>query len=285
MAKKHRADVTAPSPSKKSGGRPNADRRKRAEMFLSRYSLAIFLALTALGSVRIVSTYWVFNHTIDEPAHIACGMEWLDQHVYRYEPQHPPLARVMTALLPYMTGEHYCGKKGIYNEGAAILYARGHYDRVLALARLGILPFFWLGCWIVYLWTRRSFGEPAAFFATLSFTFLPPILAHAGLATTDMALTATFGAAFLAMLLWVERPSRSRTRLVRRRARIVDPVEVLRARIFPFRGVGGADLLFLRGTAQRRACHETGARANPAVGDRGAGLGDPDLGRLSILVQ
>jgi 4-amino-4-deoxy-L-arabinose transferase-like glycosyltransferase len=75
------------------------------------------------------------------------------------------------------------------------------------------LPFFWLAAFVVYFWTRRSFGEPAAFFATLTFTVLPPALAHAGLATTDMALTATLGAAFLALLLWTERPSPLRTGL------------------------------------------------------------------------
>jgi len=165
----------------------------------------------ALASLRVVSTYPVFNHTIDEPAHIACGMEWLDKHVYRYEPQHPPLARVAAAMGPYLAGQHSWGKQGIYNEGAAVLYVGNHYDRALALARLGILPFFWLACAVVYWWTRRTLGEPTAFFATLCFTFLPPVLAHAGLATTDMALTATFGASFLAMLRWLERPSPGRS--------------------------------------------------------------------------
>jgi 4-amino-4-deoxy-L-arabinose transferase-like glycosyltransferase len=41
----------------------------------------------------------------------------------------------------------------------------------------------------------------------LCFTMLPPILAHAGLATTDMALTAMTGASFLTALIWLERPS------------------------------------------------------------------------------
>src|SRR5580704_1147981 len=80
--------------------------RDRAESFVGRHSLAIFLVLVAVASARIIATYTVFNHTIDEPAHIACGMEWLDKKVYRYEPQHPPLARVMTAIGPYLAGEH-----------------------------------------------------------------------------------------------------------------------------------------------------------------------------------
>jgi 4-amino-4-deoxy-L-arabinose transferase-like glycosyltransferase len=43
--------------------------------------------------------------------------------------------------------------------------------------------------------------------AVFLFTFLPPVLAHAGLATTDMALTAFVGASFLSGVVWLEKPS------------------------------------------------------------------------------
>jgi 4-amino-4-deoxy-L-arabinose transferase-like glycosyltransferase len=180
---------------------------ERMEDFIRRYSVAVFLVLVGVASLRIAATYTVFNHTIDEPAHIACGMEWLDQKTYHYETQHPPLARVMTAIGPYLDGAHSWRRPDKYNEGAAILYTDNHYDRTLAFARRGVLPCFW----VVYLWARRSYGEPAAAFATLCFTFLPAVLAHGGLATTDMALTATLGAALLTMLMWLENPSWSRS--------------------------------------------------------------------------
>ena len=77
---------------------------ERAEGFLERRSTVIVLALILLGTVRIASTYTVLNHTSDEPSHLACGIQWLDQGVYRYEPQHPPLTRIMIALGPYLDG-------------------------------------------------------------------------------------------------------------------------------------------------------------------------------------
>ena len=43
--------------------------------------------------------------------------------------------------------------------------------------------------------------------ALFLFSFLPPVLAHAGLATTDMALTAFLGAAFLSGMIWLEEPT------------------------------------------------------------------------------
>ena len=92
-------------------------------------------------------------------------------------------------------------------EGVACLYHGGHTGRTLTLARLGILPFFMLACLVVYFWARRYFGNTVAVVATGLFTLLPSVLAHAGLATTDMALTACLGAAFLALLVWAEQPS------------------------------------------------------------------------------
>jgi hypothetical protein len=179
------------------------------------------LGLVALGTLRIAATYTVFNHTIDEPAHIACGVEWLDQGEYRYEAQHPPLARVAAAVGPYLAGRRITAQAlnasgameapSMYQQGALVLYWGGGYDRTLALARLGILPFYWLACAVVYLWSSRYLGKVVGVAAVFLFSFLPPVLAHAGLATTDMALTAGVSAAFYAALLWAEKPTARRT--------------------------------------------------------------------------
>jgi 4-amino-4-deoxy-L-arabinose transferase-like glycosyltransferase len=132
-------------------------------------------------------------------------MEWLDKGVYRYEAQHPPLARVATAMGPYLAGSRPSGAADKAQEGVLIL-SRDHYDRNLALARLGILPFFWVAALVVYVWGRKYFGDLVAVAAVFLFTFLPPVLAHAGLATTDMALTAFVGASFLSGVVWLEKP-------------------------------------------------------------------------------
>jgi hypothetical protein len=175
--------------------------------WVQKHSLLVFLALTVIASLRIVSTYDVYSQTYDEPAHIACGMEWLSEGIYQFEPQHPPLARVAAAFGPYLAGVRSHRLSGMWDEGMALLSDSGQYDSNLALARLGILPFFCVASLVVYLWGKRFLGEPGAAFAVLFFTFLPPILAHAGLATTDMALTAMVGASFFAGLVWFEQPS------------------------------------------------------------------------------
>src|ERR1700728_1658422 len=95
-----------PSRSKKRRDAFPAQPKPRLEIlpFLERHSRLLMVALILLGTIRIVATYTVFSHTFDEPAHLACGMEWLDRGVSRWGPQHPPLARVAAAMVPYLMG-------------------------------------------------------------------------------------------------------------------------------------------------------------------------------------
>jgi 4-amino-4-deoxy-L-arabinose transferase-like glycosyltransferase len=175
--------------------------------FLARRSLVLAAALIALASMRIVSTYSQMSPTWDEPGHMACGLQYLAQHVYRYEAQHPPLARVMSALGPFLAGARPLGIKNQDQEGVAVMYHDGYPGRMLTRMRFGILPFFVLAACVVWLWARRHFGNAVAALATGLFTLAPTVLAHAGVATTDMALTACLSAAFFALLLWAEEPT------------------------------------------------------------------------------
>ena len=171
--------------------------------------LAVFLV--AIGSLRIVSTYTVFNHTIDEPDNLAAGMEYLSTGRYLYEDVHPPLARVLAAAGPFLASERFHPGPNAYGEGYRILGTGAHYERVLALARTGILPFFWIGSAVVFLWARRAGGAVAALIAVLLFTTLPPILALCGIVNTDAALCAMTGAAGLGGIYWAERPDGRRS--------------------------------------------------------------------------
>jgi hypothetical protein len=162
-----------------------------------------------LGVVRIAATYHVLSITFDEPAHIAAGMQLLDKDEFTYEPLHPPLARVAEALGPFLAGYHSQDGGDMWIEGRRIFYGPGNHPdtELLALARLGVLPFFVASLVMVWLWTRRQIGPIEAALAVILLANLPVFLAHAGLATTDAPFAATFTAAFFALLLWLERPS------------------------------------------------------------------------------
>ena len=169
---------------------------------------AVLLAsgILLITSLRIAATYRVFSFTIDEPCHFACGLEYLSKHVYRYETQHPPLARAMIALGPYLAGVRPLGGPERNTEGRAVILRSRRPERTLSLMRLGVLPFYWMAIWAIFLWSRHYFGAAVAVVAVAVFSLLPPVLAHAGLATTDMAVTGCLASAFFALALWAESP-------------------------------------------------------------------------------
>lgn len=173
--------------------------------------LAIGAACVAAAAV--VSTYGVFNNMYDEPAHLAAGMQWLSEGTYTLEPQHPPLARVASALLPWLDGERSKGNTHMYTEGRLILGRGDHYQRVLTLARLGELPFLILLLATVWGWGFRLGGgdERVAALATVFAAANPNVLAHAGVAGIDLAPAALMPAALLAWVMWLERPDATRS--------------------------------------------------------------------------
>ena len=101
-----------------------------------RYALPAALLFIGVAIARIVSTYHVFASTSDEPAHIACGLEYLANHQYRFESQHPPLARAFVALLPYLSGTRPRGKPTFQLEGWDLITYENHPD--LTMTRIDI---------------------------------------------------------------------------------------------------------------------------------------------------
>jgi len=171
---------------------------------LDRSAALIAAVFVLVGVMQIVRTYPVYSNTFDEPAHVAAGMEWLDAGEFTYEPFTPPLARIAVALGPFMSGVRATGSGSVWQEGRSLLYANGEYQKNLTLARLGILPFFLLCTLVTWIWARELAGPLVATASVALLTTLPPILAHAGLATTDMAFTAVLMLALYAFWRWLE---------------------------------------------------------------------------------
>jgi 4-amino-4-deoxy-L-arabinose transferase-like glycosyltransferase len=159
----------------------------------------------------VVSTYTLFSHTVDEPTHIAAGMEWLERGTQELHSENPPLARVAVGLGAHLAGHRLGHEGGVIRLGTEAFYADGTYLRNLARARAGTLPFFLLSILLVWSWTRKLAGARAAFVAAGSFASLPPMMAHAGLATTDVAFVATFLLALFTCERWLEAPTPGRS--------------------------------------------------------------------------
>lgn len=180
------------------------------------------LLLVVACILAIVSTYDRLSHTVDAPNHIATGMEWLQDGSYLMWTENPPLARAAVALGPYLDGirlpdpeeptalrskesiENNCGMAG--GLGGYLLYDTGDYLRTLSLARAGTLPFFLLAAAVIWLWLGRD-RPLAGFLGIAAFCTLPAILAHSGLATTDIAFVAVFLLFTWRMVRWLEKPT------------------------------------------------------------------------------
>lgn len=182
---------------------------------MNRHGLIVIAALLACaGIARVVLTYTAFRPTYDEPWHTAIGMEWLQWGTYTYEAKHPPLARAAVALGPYLAGVRSMvhrdiareGVNVIYEDGNAIFESGGKLWRNLALARAGTLPFFVLAFIVTFLWARRWLAPASCVWAVALLAATPPVLAHAGLATVDMACAAATLAALYELLRWLESP-------------------------------------------------------------------------------
>lgn len=175
--------------------------------FLERHFAALCLSLIGIACARIIATYNSLSLTTDEPSDFASGLEYLSRHAYTYNIAHPPLSRLMQALGPYLIGARPPNLPAAAWHPLDLIALTDNPERTIFLMRLGNLPFYILACLVVCGLSWYAFGKPISVVATGFYTLMPAPLADAGLATTDLALGATVGAAIFTAILWVIKPA------------------------------------------------------------------------------
>jgi hypothetical protein len=171
------------------------------------------IALALLACLLAVSTWHVFNATWDEPEHLAAGLVLLEHGVYAYDDQHPPLARLAAAIGPHLAGAHLDKPWPIQGvaAGRQVLYHSGvSPDTVLALARLGMLPFLLVLMLATWQWVRRWFDGGTATLAALFVLTTPVVLGHAAVAALDVPVSGLIILSLYLLLRWQEQPSPAR---------------------------------------------------------------------------
>jgi len=166
----------------------------------------LLVALFAVFAGRIVATHPVFNDTNDESSQIAMGLELLERGTYSIEAQHPPLARLVVAALPYWAGLRLQGRDRLWEGGAWSQAEPGFYWRTLRLGRAGNLVFAALLFLAVCAWSARIHGPRGSLVAGVLLACCPSVIAHASLATLDLAAAATLVAAAYALWRWTQEP-------------------------------------------------------------------------------
>jgi hypothetical protein len=161
----------------------------------------LLVALLAIATAwRVASTHDVFSPTWDEPAHIFAGYEYLADGRYTFDISHPPLARIAFAF-PLRHAQS--NAENVHDRVGDVLSSPGHYMAGVAAARKGNLIFLAVAVIGLAIWASALYGAHVGVVAAVLFALLPPVLAHAGLATTDMAVTAAVAAGAAVLHRWL----------------------------------------------------------------------------------
>jgi hypothetical protein len=177
---------------------------------------ALTIAIVGAAGVWTVTSAAALSTTFDEPHHLATGLGWWQFGAYRWWTENPPLPKMLTALGPYLAGVRLPGPTATLSNpwevGTQLLEAGG--ARTLLLARLGTLPWLLLALGFTFALAGGRAQIRPAFLATALCATYPPLLGHAGLATTDIASVATVLGFLLALDRWAGRPTGGRAAVV-----------------------------------------------------------------------
>jgi len=120
-------------------------------------------------------------------------MEALQLHRYTTQTENPPLSRLPFALLPYLSGLRINPQEErALSAGIDMLYSSGSYLRNLSEARVANLLTFWLVLVMTWLLSGGCSNPIVAALSTCLVATLPSVVAHSGLATTDMPFVLAF---------------------------------------------------------------------------------------------
>lgn len=163
-----------------------SDQRKALE-WLPVFFLAVVMAAQMWASMNSLSV------TSDEIDHLHAGYRYLQCKDFGWNPEHPPLAK-MVAALPLLAMRlndpivQACvlpsSREIDFRAGHAFLFA--NRESVLTAARIASSLFAILLLVATWSFARSLFGPYVAFFAAALVAFEPNLIGHGGLVTTDV---------------------------------------------------------------------------------------------------
>jgi len=159
------------------------------------FTLLTIMFLTALFSMQEDAL------TFDELAHIPAGYSYLTQKDYRVNPEHPPLAKDLSAIpLSFLNlnfpseSENWAQEEKApawwvqFDLGTEFLYeSNNNPQQIIFWARLPMIFLLILLGWLLFLWSKELGGNMVGLMTLTFFAFSPTFLAHGRLVTTDVA--------------------------------------------------------------------------------------------------
>ncbi len=180
---------------------------------------AVLLVWIAVG---VTAAQWRMAPTYDEQNHVTRGISVLRTGDFRLCFHHPPLANVLEALpVAWRADEHFSTSMeswkslGIWQASHTTIWtpeADGAYHGadLIRWARLPVLLFTLGLAVLIFLWSRELFGPWGGVISLTLFALDPTMLAHGGLATTDMAAACTILLGVYLLRGYLQTPGRGR---------------------------------------------------------------------------
>jgi hypothetical protein len=166
---------------------PSGVRRHR------RWLVPLLVALLlAQMAAAMVTTAVRQTPTIDEPVYVATATDYLREHRVRYNPEHPPLGKLLIEAGVAAADPHYdasfTGTQG--DVGRHLLYESGNDPgRLMLWARLPVIALTLLFGLVAFAFAREVAGTAGGLVALALYAFSPDLIAHGSLATLDVPET------------------------------------------------------------------------------------------------
>ncbi|MFJ3714608.1 ArnT family glycosyltransferase [Streptomyces sp. NPDC090057] len=167
--------------------------------------------LLAQMAAAMVTTAVQQTPTVDEPVYVATATDYLHEHRVRYNPEHPPLGKLLIAAGVAVADPRYdpaySGTQG--EVGRHLLYESGNDPwRLMRWARLPVIVLTLLFGLVVFAFARDVAGDGGGLAGLALYAFSPDVIAHGSLATLDVPT-----AGFVLTSAWLVWRARLRPRL------------------------------------------------------------------------
>lgn len=159
---------------------------------------AIVAALLALHAWLAVSATIDLGVTADETAHLTGGYSYWRFNDYRLQPENGnlpqrwaalPLLEMQPHLQPHEQQDEW-SRSHVWLIAQRFFFESGNSTEYMLLwARTAMIAWSVATAGLVFLWSRRLWGEAAAVFSLALYSFSPTTLAHGPLVTSDMCAT------------------------------------------------------------------------------------------------
>ncbi|MBO2449537.1 glycosyltransferase family 39 protein [Actinomadura barringtoniae] len=162
--------------------------------------LVVLALLTEMAAAMVVTAVQQ-TPTIDEPVYVASGVVYVREHSLRYNPEHPPLGKLLIGAGAAAGGARLDpGFSGTQEAaGRHLLYEQGlDADQILLAARLPVIVLTLLFGLVVFAFARDLVGPLGGVVALALYAFSPDLIAHGALATLDVP-----AAGFVLTALWL----------------------------------------------------------------------------------